>query len=103
MAKLCAGEVVQHDLLVADALLRVPVSAVLAHPDAVSPAVARDDERRGAGGSLRVYARMGHRTDAEQENGGDRDGSTHRSDPSEDLTRLAKGPMCSMFFYGNLT
>ncbi len=45
-----AGVVVREDLLCRPAVLRVAVRAVLAHPDAVPPAVAGEEEQRpGAG------------------------------------------------------
>jgi hypothetical protein len=61
--------------------------------------VARDDERRGAGTGFRVYARMRRRTETEQENGSDRDGSTHRGDPSEDSDEASKGADVQQLFF----
>ena len=59
----------------------------------------RDDERPSAGSRLCVHARMRRRTSAEQENGSDRDGSTHRGDPSEDSDEATKGAHVQRLFF----
>jgi len=86
-------EVVEDDLVVEDALLGVAVRAPLAQADAVSPTVAGDEERRGAGGN-RLCVRAGTRSRAggEHENGDEDEGSTHQADPSKDATEASKGP-----------
>ena len=65
-------EVVEDDLLVVEALLGVPVRAVLAQADAVAPAVAGDHERREPQRN-RLCARgrpcVRRRTGDEQQNG----------------------------------
>ena len=89
-AELGAGKVVQDDLGVADAFLRVAVRAVLAHPHAVTPAVSGDDERRCSRSCGRLHACRRRRAGAEQEDGGDCERSTHRADPSEDSDEASK-------------
>ena len=90
-AELRAGEIVQDDLCVTDTFLRVAVGAVLAHADAVTPAVSRDHERRRPrGGGRLLHACRGRRTGAEQEDGGDCERSTHRAGPSEDSDEASK-------------
>ena len=70
VTELGAGEVVQHDLLVVEALLGVPVGTPLAQPDSVAPAVAGDDERRCAlWNGLCGRTRMRRRTGDEQQHG----------------------------------
>ena len=91
--ELRSREVVKDDLRVADTLLRIAVGAVLTEPDAVSPAVTGDHERRAAdGGRLLCRASVCRRTGDEQQNGNEYEGSTHSADPCEDANEASKGP-----------
>ncbi len=64
-----AGKVVEDDLRVTRALLRIPVRPVLAEADTVSPAVTGDDEGRGSDRRGVGHACGRRRSGAEQENG----------------------------------
>jgi hypothetical protein len=63
-----AGVVVREDLPVRAACVRLAVCAVLAHPDAVPPATAGDDEQRLAGSRGRGLLRGGDAAAGEREN-----------------------------------
>src|SRR4029453_17025256 len=97
-------EVVEDDLFVVEALLRVAVGAVLAQPHAVSPAVAGDDERRARRGDwLRGSGRLCRDDGEEEEDGDECERSTHRPEnPARTRSRLPKGLRGSTFPYGTL-
>ena len=104
-----AGVVVREDLLGRPAVLGVAVRAVLAHPDAVPPAVAREEEQRpGAGGGDEARSRAdggrsgrGRGRARRERGGGDKEGdrATHHglsgrvvsADPAESEIQASRG------------